>query len=93
MSEVRVHCLIHGRVQGVYFRAATQRQAQQMGLTGWVCNCPDGTVEVLAEGEQADVQNLVAWCHHGPTGARVTRVEVDWEEPARNLPPFEIRYS
>lgn len=91
MSHVRVHCRIHGRVQGVYFRAATQHQAQQLGLTGWVRNCPDGTVELLAEGEQADVQDLVVWCHHGPTAARVTHVQVDWDEASRNLPPFEIR--
>jgi acylphosphatase len=92
MSLARVRCLVHGRVQGVYFRAATRQQAHGLGLTGWVRNCSDGTVEVLAEGEQTSLQHLVEWCHHGPPGARVTRLEVHWDEPAGHLEPFEIRY-
>jgi acylphosphatase len=92
MSLARVHCIVHGRVQGVAFRAATQQQAHHLELTGWVRNCDDGTVELLAEGERTGVQRLVDWCYQGPPGARVTQVEVSWGEPAGNLEPFHIRY-
>jgi acylphosphatase len=92
MPLARVYCIVHGRVQGVAFRASTQRQARSLDLTGWVRNCHNGTVEVLAEGAPANVQRLVDWCHQGPPGAQVTRVEVSWEEAAGNLPCFEIRY-
>jgi acylphosphatase len=93
MPLARVHCIVHGRVQGVAFRAATQRQAQQLGVHGWVRNRPDGTVELLAEGEQVSVQRLVDWCHGGPTGARVTQVQVDWQPPVGECVGFEIRYD
>jgi acylphosphatase len=92
MRSARVHGIVHGRVQGVYFRAATRDQARHLKLTGWVRNRSDGTVEVLAEGEQTNVQHLMNWCHHGPPGAHVTRLEVNWDEPLGNLQPFEIRY-
>ncbi len=90
MPQARVHCIIHGRVQGVAFRAATESQAQHLGLTGWVRNCADGTVELVAMGEPAEVQRLVNWCHHGPPAARVTRVEVHWDAAQGDLPPFAI---
>ncbi len=92
MPQARVHCIIQGRVQGVAFRAATQSQAQRLGLTGWVRNCVDGTVELVAAGEQTDVQILVDWCQHGPPAARVTRVEVHWDAVQSDLPPFSIAY-
>jgi acylphosphatase len=92
MALARVHGIVHGRVQGVAFRANTQHQARRLGLTGWVRNCHDDTVEFVAEGEQDRVQQLVAWCQHGPPGARVTRLELDWEAPGGNLQGFEIRY-
>ncbi|GIX47901.1 MAG: acylphosphatase [Candidatus Tectimicrobiota bacterium] len=93
MPPVRVRCLVHGRVQGVNFRAATRQQARRLGLHGWVRNCPDGTVEVVAEGEAAAVEQLVQWCHQGPPAARVTQVEVSWEAARGDLPPFTIRYG
>jgi acylphosphatase len=91
MAQARVHCIVHGRVQGVSFRANTQHQARRLALTGWVRNCSDGTVEFVAEGERAQVQQLVTWCQHGPPGARVTRLEVEWEAPGETLEPFAIR--
>jgi acylphosphatase len=91
MRQARVRCIVHGWVQGVGFRAATWRQARSLGLAGWVCNRDDGTVEILAEGEPTCVQQLVDWCHYGPPGARVTRVEVYWEELTGGLKPFDIR--
>jgi acylphosphatase len=92
MAHVRVHCIAHGRVQGVAFRANTQYQARRLGLTGWVRNCADGTVELLAEGEPSMVQQLVTWCQAGPPGAYVTHLEVYWETSGEPLEPFAIRY-
>ena len=68
--------LITGRVQGVFFRASTQKQAEKLSVTGFVRNLPDGRVEVVAEGEQGAVEKLVAWCHQGPRGARIDKVDV-----------------
>ncbi len=79
MTLIRVHVLVSGRVQGVNFRWSTQEEAQMSGLTGWVRNTPDGRVEAVFEGEEEDVRRLVEWCHHGPSMARVDRVDVQWE--------------
>ncbi len=92
MPHVRVHCMIHGRVQGVYFRASTQEQALRLGLMGWVRNTSDGIVELVAEGDQIPLQRLVDWCQHGPSGAHVTRVDTTWEAPAGDLEPFAISF-
>jgi acylphosphatase len=70
-----VHLRIHGQVQGVSFRWYARREAQALGLAGWVRNCPDGTVEAVAEGSEEDVRRFVAWANHGPSGACVDRVE------------------
>jgi acylphosphatase len=72
----RVRAIVSGRVQGVAFRAFTVDEARRHGLTGWVRNCPDGTVELEAQGEDAGVSALLAWCAHGPPAARVTGVEI-----------------
>ena len=82
MSLVRQHLRIGGRVQGVGFRYAAAETAHGLSLGGFVRNCPDGTVEAVAEGEAAQVAAFVAWCGHGPVGARVTRVDVADERPA-----------
>ncbi len=73
-----LHAVVHGRVQGVFFRASTQKKAQALGLTGWVRNLPDGTVEVLAAGPRSVLERLLEWLHQGPPLARVQRVEHDW---------------
>jgi len=89
--SVRAHLFISGHVQGVGFRAKAQRQAETLGLNGWVCNLPDGRVEVVAEGEQSFVEQLVDWCRSGPARATIDDVKLDWEAP-QNEPPFFIRY-
>lgn len=90
-DRIRVHLKIEGRVQGVYFRGSTVAQAQILGVTGWVMNCPDGSVEVVAEGPRANLEELIEWCRRGPAGARVSHVNVDWEPPQDSFAGFGIR--
>jgi len=87
----RVHLLISGSVQGVGFRAKTRQQAETLGVNGWVCNLPDGRVELVAEGEPALVDQLVDWCRSGPVRATVTDVKIEREAPAGES-SFSIRY-
>jgi acylphosphatase len=78
---VRAHLTVRGRVQGVWYRGAMQEEARALGVAGWVENAPDGSVVAEVEGERQAVDALVAWAHHGPAGARVNRVDVDWRPP------------
>ena len=87
----RVRVRIFGRVQGVYYRASMLQQAQQLGLTGWVMNRPDGSVESVAEGSKAKLDQLIAWCHKGPEGARVASIDAQWQNPENNFIGFTIR--
>ena len=87
---MRKRVVVHGDVQGVFFREMTRRRAEQHGLAGWVRNNPDGTVEAVFEGAEADVERLVRFAQDGPSGARVERVEVFEEEP-ESLSGFSIR--
>ena len=77
MSDA-VHLIVRGRVQGVFYRATTEKTAQGLGLTGWVRNCPDGSVEIHAEGEKASLEELIAWCWKGPALASVLEIESNW---------------
>ncbi len=78
---IRRRVVVHGRVQGVAFRYSVQRMALQRGVTGWVANRADGTVEAVFEGEPEAVERLVDFCREGPRGAEVERAEVTQEEP------------
>ncbi|PIR17133.1 MAG: acylphosphatase [Deltaproteobacteria bacterium CG11_big_fil_rev_8_21_14_0_20_49_13] len=88
----RVHLKITGRVQGVFFRAHTQKTAEELSLTGWVRNNEDGGVETVAEGEKSALERFVAWCNNGPPSAHVTRVDENWEEAKGEFKDFGIRY-
>ena len=77
----RVQVRIRGRVQGVFFRAETRSRAESLGLSGWVRNARDGSVEALFEGEPERVDSMVEWSRRGPSGARVDEVEVSEPEP------------
>jgi acylphosphatase len=88
----RVHLFISGQVQGVGFRAKAQRQAETLGVNGWVANLPDGRVEVVIEGEPALVDQLVDWCRSGPACARVTEMTLEPEAPTGES-FFSIRYG
>jgi acylphosphatase len=88
---VRKRLRITGRVQGVAFRASTVTTARVLGLAGWVANRADGSVEAVAEGNEAGMATFIRWCHHGPPAARVDYVEVTDEPMHRALPePFTI---
>ncbi len=77
MSLMQAHAYVTGLVQGVFFRASTRERAKELGLGGWVRNLSDGRVEVLAEGNQVNVEQLVQWLWEGPPGAEVENIEVD----------------
>jgi acylphosphatase len=78
----RMRVIVSGRVQGVFFRGTCAAEARRVGVSGWVRNLPDARVEAVFEGPEAAVQQMVAWCRHGPDLARVDDVEVRVEEPA-----------
>jgi acylphosphatase len=85
----RLHVVVRGHVQGVNFRYSAQRQARSLGLNGWICNAPDGSVEAVIEGEPDAVRSFVSWAHSGPSGAAVDSVDTD-EEPPRGERGFRI---
>jgi acylphosphatase len=77
----RAEVTVHGMVQGVFFRVETRDRARSLGLSGWVTNAPDGTVQAAFEGDDERVKSMVDWCGRGPRGAWVERVDVTWLEP------------
>jgi acylphosphatase len=90
MATKRVHLIVRGRVQGVFFRAATQREARRLGITGWVKNRADGSVELLVEGEEDAIKEITSWANHGPSAARVDQVDVRWRGYTGEFPEFLI---
>ena len=92
MAIQRVRAVVQGRVQGVFFRASTQEEAERLGLRGWVRNRPDGSVETVFEGEENAVTAMVTWLHQGPPSSLVERVAVSAEASREPLPGFAIRY-
>lgn len=92
MKKTRAHVVISGFVQGVFFRHETRVRAQFLGITGWVMNRFDGTVEAVFEGLKDKVEDIVAWCHKGPSGAMVKDVDVRWEEYTGGFKGFSVEY-
>jgi acylphosphatase len=90
MALKQLQLVVRGRVQGVYFRASTQREARRLGLSGWVRNRPDGSVEILAEGEEVSIRELYGWSQKGPSAARVERVDTRWRSYTGEFPDFRI---
>ena len=91
-ASVRVHAIIHGRVQGVFFRLETQKAARRFGACGWVRNLSDGNVEAVMEGPPEAVDALLAWCRQGPRLARVDKVDVTREAYVGEYDSFEVTY-
>jgi acylphosphatase len=90
MERKQAHLIVHGRVQGVFFRESTRREAARLGLTGSVRNRPDGSVEVVAVGDEEALTQLIAWAHRGPPAARVDRVELTWDPAPGEFPDFTV---
>jgi acylphosphatase len=91
MSDVaRSRVVVHGHVQGVFFRDSARREAETRGVAGWITNRPDGAVEAVLEGDPDDVAALVEFCRRGPRGADVHEVEETSEDP-EGLTGFRIR--
>lgn len=82
--------MVRGKVQGVFFRSATQREAKRLGLTGWVKNLPDGSVEVTVEGEEDSLKEFQTWVQRGPSAARVDRVDTRWRGYTGEYVDFRI---
>ena len=91
-NKVRAHTIISGRVQGVFFRMETKRAADQFGVSGWVRNLRDGTVEAVFEGDQDQVDAVLEWCKEGPPHAQVSDVKVEWEKYAGEFSGFDVTY-
>jgi acylphosphatase len=87
-----LRAIVYGRVQGVFFRAFVSRQAEKIGLSGYVRNLPDGNVEVQAEGAKEDLEKLVAGLSAGPPAARVEKVVASWSEYTGDYSGFSVRY-
>lgn len=93
MADKRIHAIVHGRVQGVNFRWHTRRRANELDLTGWVRNHADGQrVEVVAEGAEQQLWELVRFLHDGPPAANVDDVDAQWTEANGEFKRFSIRY-
>jgi acylphosphatase len=92
MVNKRVRLVIHGKVQGVFFRASTKDRANKLGLKGFARNRQDGAVEVIAEGNENDLKQLIDWCHAGPDLAEVDTVEQDWQPYVSEFEDFTINY-
>lgn len=92
-QQKQLTAVIHGTVQGVSFRYYTQQAARRLGLTGWVANQQNGAVKTVAEGDDAALQEFLAFLHNGPSAARVQRVEVTWHEATGTFATFSIRYQ
>ena len=90
--EACLHAIVHGRVQGVNFRYYTIQAAQRLGLTGWVANRWDGTVETVAEGPRQQLNRFKAFLDRGSPSSWVQKVDVEWQTPTGEFDHFGVRY-
>jgi acylphosphatase len=91
MTDVSAHVIVSGRVQGVFFREETRRAAERLGVTGWVRNRTDGTVEAVFQGSEAAVNEAIAWCRQGSPMSKVADVKVTWQDGSDVASGFVIR--
>jgi acylphosphatase len=89
----QLHAIVHGNVQGVGFRVSATNQARQLGLTGWVRNLPDDTVETIAVGPRQALEKYLFWLHKGPIGGLVMKVDCQWSDAEAHFNLFTIRYD
>jgi acylphosphatase len=91
-KQARLHAVVHGRVQGVNFRYYTLQEAGRLGLTGWVANRWNGTVEIVAEGPREDLDKFLTFLHRGPPSAWVERVDANWQAPTGEFADFKVQF-
>ena len=89
----RARIIVTGIVQGVFYRHSTKQQADALGLAGTVRNLPDGSVEIVCEGDEKEIERLIEWCRQGPRGAFVQNVGVEWLESSGGWAGFSIVYG
>jgi acylphosphatase len=87
----RINLKIHGRVQGVFFRDSARIKARELNLFGFVRNERDGTVGIVAEGEEKNLQEFIEWCQNGPDHAQVSKVEIEWQNSTAEFSNFSIK--
>ena len=92
MEKTKAHIIVWGHVQGVFFRENTRKEAEKLGLLGWVKNLPDGTVEIVVEGEKEKIEQIIDFIKKNPGFSKVEDVKIDFEEPTDEFKEFEIRY-
>jgi acylphosphatase len=88
--KTRVHVVISGQVQGVWYRASTKQKAEELGLVGWVKNTSDGNVEAVFEGDESTVTEMIAWCRKGPPLAQVTDVKISRKRVGGTCTDFSV---
>ena len=88
----RLYIIAHGTVQGVFFRHNARKKAQELGLKGYVKNLPDETVEIVAEGDENKLKELVDFCKNHPGASKVSDVKVSYEDAKNEFEDFEVRY-
>ena len=91
--KIMAHVFVSGRVQGVFFRSETRYKANRRNVTGWIRNTSDGRVEAIFEGEKEDVERMIDFCRRGPSGARVMKIDVRWEDYIGEFKDFKVRYG
>lgn len=88
--HAHLRMVVSGRVQGVFFRGAAAAQARALGIGGYARNLDDGTVEIVAEGDRAALETMVAWAHRGPSAAHVEEVQVEWGQTLEKFNEFQV---
>ena len=90
MKNIRVHLIVEGKVQGVWYRDSTRIKAAELEIKGWIKNRTDGTVEIMAEGLEVNIQKFIGWCHEGPPYAVVNNITVSPQEFRNEFDSFNI---
>ncbi|MDP3740998.1 MAG: acylphosphatase [bacterium] len=91
-ADSEIHIKVEGWVQGVFFRDEAVKFARQYKVTGWIKNLPDGSVEILAQGEKENLEKFLVWARQGPPAAEVDTFDIQWREPTDSFTSFEIKY-
>lgn len=89
---IQVHVTIKGRVQGVFYRASTQNEAERLGIKGWVKNMPNGDVQAVFQSDPTLIEQILEWCWQGPPASRVDKIEKTGQNPQKIYTTFEVRY-